>query len=64
MASMDKRQRDAEGRLRRGERVQVQISGAAAEEVIEQARIERRTISQMLRVIIEDWAEARKNAPS
>jgi predicted ATPase len=37
MASRDRRQRDAEGRLRRGERVQVQVSEGAADEVIEQA---------------------------
>lgn len=60
MAAMDRRQKDAEGRLRRGDRVQIQVSESTAEEVAEAARMERRTVSQMLRVIVEEWAEGRK----
>ncbi len=60
MVLMDKRQKDAEGRLRRGERVQIQVSEETAEEVIEAAQKERRALSQMLRVIIDEWAEAHR----
>lgn len=60
MALVDKRQRDAEGRLRRGERVQIQVSEETAEEVIEAAQKERRALSQMLRVIVEEWAESHR----
>jgi len=58
MGSSDKRQKDAPTRLRRGERLQVQVSAEAAEKVIAAAIKQRRPVSQMLRVIVEEWADA------
>jgi len=58
--SMDQRQKDAEGKLKAGQRVQVRVSAEAADGVAEEAHKQRRTIAEMLRVIIEEWDEARR----
>lgn len=58
----DGRQKNAAGRLRRGERVQIAISPDAAEQVTAEAELQMRTISQMLRIIVEDWARQRKDS--
>lgn len=55
--SMDRRQKDAERRLRLSERVQIRISPETAEYVIEEAHKQRRTVADMLRVIIEEWVD-------
>jgi len=45
---------------RRSERGQIQVSEETAEEVIEAAQKEHRALSQMLRVIVEEWAESHR----
>jgi len=53
---------DVAERLRAGERVMVRLSPESANTVVGMAETERRTISQMVRVLIEEAVEARQRS--